>query len=256
MVHLQEKGWCAVDFQFVYNCWARNIGTVNAGGYERRARRSPVGTRMAACLAGVQNALQRIELISSCTCPAWRVALEVPSCAPALAPHHHTPPRNACLVCPLSADNTVVMTGSFAITVTDVLVERTASRQNSIPNAFDEPANYDGHWGVSRAVVAPAGAPGAGLNSGLLRWLGIGCRSCYQAWPGTDIAHSPPERASTAPVGWPSASRPTLPLQLHHARTFDILAERFNMSHVKLAHDVRDRAALWCKHGSQGSAAA
>lgn len=97
--HHLERGWCALDFQFVYNCWARNIGTVNA-------------------------------------------------------------------------DNTVVMTGASAITISDVLIERTESRQNSIPNAFDEPANYDGHWGV------------------------------------------------------------------HHARTFDILVERFNMSDVKLAHDV------------------
>ncbi|KAL4437058.1 hypothetical protein ABPG75_004197 [Micractinium tetrahymenae] len=80
--HHLEKGWCAVEFHDVYNCWARNIGTINA-------------------------------------------------------------------------DNTVVINGAFGITVSDVLIERTASRQNSIPNNFSEPANYDGHWGLSLQHAAP-----------------------------------------------------------------------------------------------------
>lgn len=76
--HHLERGWTAVEFSEVYDCWARDIATINA-------------------------------------------------------------------------DNTVVMSGSTSVTVSGVLIEMSKTRANTIPNAFDETADRDGHWGVHHA---------------------------------------------------------------------------------------------------------
>lgn len=65
---------------------------------------------------------------------------------------------------------------------------------------------------------ACAGKRRAMLSAGRAAWLPGWCIDCFARC-------MPPH--------------PLLRLQVHHARTFDILVERFNMSDVKLAHDVR-----------------
>lgn len=121
----QEDGWNAIYISEAYNCWVRNIATINADSTVLINGKCP-----ATCQQGLQTVHQTVQPAgSACFCTQHRAAQ---GCAARAQP------------APVAA----AVAGASALTVSGIRISASKTRANNIPNKWNERADADGHWGV------------------------------------------------------------------------------------------------------------
>lgn len=115
---LQERGYNAVFFDKVRDCWARDIRTMHADSSLLFYREASRGGGWGGGMGHLAQLVQQRHC-EGCLLFLLLPGMRLPPCAE-----------------------------SEASTITGLSVEARKTRANDIPNVYNEPADADGHWGV------------------------------------------------------------------------------------------------------------
>lgn len=143
----QERGWNGVELVNAWDCWVRDIEIINPDSgvllnYQAGPRPPARGRRWL---------LRRRTLRAGCARLVAGKAAELPAPAPCYKDGcdlraHHSPAGQALAPQPCAGLPAVLQVSSS--TITGIRIWFTKTRANNRKNAFGEPTNTDGHWGL------------------------------------------------------------------------------------------------------------